>query len=273
MSLAFQERFRDRIAAVGRQGELEVAGSIPVVKDSSKRAVQSLPMSPALPFVQPIHLKQSPIPPFPTFVLDKLSSVPLQTSSLHTSETQSTLDFRTPLAGSLSEPIPLTTRDPPAHPNRPIPSPRRSDPLKRSPSVEREIERPTLVGSHSVAVSTQISPPESRLRLSFSPYTLKDYRLIKPTKYTPLGGLGPFMIGTQEWAKKKDLENRKKAYAKQVLSVNSSRLSLNSSTHQSDHQATPFSSSSRQRALEFARNVQLPSVKFPRIAVYLDRHL
>lgn len=273
MSLAFQERFKDRITAVGRQGELQIAGSMPIPKDLSKQGTQSLPISPSLPFVRPIHLPQSPAP-FPPFVLDKLATAPLKAASLQTSETQSTLDFRTPLAGSLSEPIPLSNRVLPDCAKKPIPSPRRSETPKKSPSVKRIIERPALVGSMTQASSTQVSIPGSRTQFSFSPYTLKDYHLIKPTKYLPLGGLGPFMIGTQEWMKKKELDSRRKTYGQQVLATNSSRLSLNSSSHQSDHQEAPFSSSSsRQRALDFARSVHPPSAKFPRLAVFLDKHL
>jgi len=273
MSLAFQERFKDRIAAVGRQGELQTAGSVPVSKDLSKRGTQSLPISPSLPFVRPIRLPRSPSP-FPPFVLDKLSSVPPKPVSLQTSETQSTLDFRTSLAGSSSESIQLSNRALPDHTKKPIPSPRRSATPKRSPSVIKDIERPALVGSISQASSTQVSIPGSRTQFAYAPYTLKDYHLIKPTKYLPLGGLGPFMIGTQEWMKKKELDSRRKTYGQQVLATNSSRLSLNASSHQLDHQDAPFSSSSsRQRALDFARSVHPPSAKFPRLTIFLDKHL
>lgn len=41
---------------------------------------------------------------------------------------------------------------------------------------------------------------EQRSRqLDFEPYTVADYRKLKPTLSQPLGGLGPFTVGTERW--------------------------------------------------------------------------
>lgn len=273
MSLAFQERFRDRIAVVGRQGELEVTESRPVNKEMSKRGMQSLPLSPALTFARPIKLHQSPTPssvdPYPR------SHAPteppyLPASSLKSTETHSTLHFKTPPGGTLSESLPLTSREISDNPTRLNPPPRSETPQKPT-NHRRAIQRPALLTSSNPQLPVKSLQTGPRSQPSFSPYTLQDYRLIRPAKYMVLGGLGPHMVGSQEWLKKRDLDNRRKTYGQQVIAANSHRLSLNSSGRHSEAQSTPFSSSSRQRAMDFSRGIHPPSPKFPRVSVFLER--
>ena len=40
---------------------------------------------------------------------------------------------------------------------------------------------------------------ESRRLLDFEPYTLNDYKKLKPSLAQTMGGLGPFMVGTPQW--------------------------------------------------------------------------
>jgi len=267
MSLAFQERFRDRIRAVGRQGELEATDPAPVVKNRSQPA-HSSPLPSSFPFARPLHHQpQASLPAFVPVSSNKLPSKP--TPSPVASVTHSTQMFRTPLGGSLSESTPLSKPQLPVQSN--TPNPHRKNQLKTSPILKKAIERPALFAAMGQTNTEKIAVSEARSQVSFSPYTLEDYRLIRPTKYLPLGGLGASMIGSQEWLRKKELDSRRRTYGQQVLAANSSHLNFPS--HKSEQQDSPFLSSSRQRALDFARSVQPPSPKFPRVAVFLDRRL
>ena len=60
-------------------------------------------------------------------------------------------------------------------------------------------------------ISTKLSPVQE-----YTPYTLKDYEIIKPAKYYELGGLGPSTIGTETWRVKKQIFNRRQEYVKQL---------------------------------------------------------
>lgn len=264
MSLAFQERFRDRIRAVGRQGDLEASSSAPVAKHTTLQTSNS-PLS----FARPLHLHMSQTS-LPAFAPDSEQKLPCKaTQSPVSIVTQSTQMFRTPLGGSLSESVPLAKPQFPAQ-SKTL-NPHRKDQLKTSPILKKAIERPVLFATMSKANTEKLAASEPRSPASFSPYTLADYRLIRQTKYLPLGGLGASMVGSQEWLRKKELDSRRKAYGQQVLAANSSHLAFPS--HQSEQQESPFIANSRQRALDFARSVQPPSPKFPRVAVFLDRRL
>jgi hypothetical protein len=50
----------------------------------------------------------------------------------------------------------------------------------------------------------------------YQPYSLKDYREIKPTTYQVLGGIGPARVGTKEWEKQRLKQMKMKAYAERV---------------------------------------------------------
>lgn len=51
----------------------------------------------------------------------------------------------------------------------------------------------------------------------FSPYTLQDYRKIKPSKYFVLGGLGPINKENPEWKVRFKLYRRRLDYGQRVL--------------------------------------------------------
>ena len=59
---------------------------------------------------------------------------------------------------------------------------------------------------------------------SFKPYTYIDYQNIKSHKYYELGGLGPSTIGNDDWKAKKEINDRRMIYAKQVNLSNSNQL-------------------------------------------------
>ena len=255
MSLAFKERFRDRMGAVGRQGELEDPNSLP-----SSQIQPPLHTSP-LPFARPLHLHQSQAsqPSFPPVRPPAQPAV----AAAH-----STTMVGTPLKGSLSESIPL--RKPPLATQTNTPISHRNDLRKSSDILKKTIEKPGFFAANTNNPEKK-ARSEPRSQAGFSPYTLEDYRLIRPTKYSPLGGLGASMVGSQEWLRKKDLDSRKKTYGLQVFTAN--RTQIHFSSRRSDHQDSPLAQSSRQRALTFSRSVHPPSPKFARVSVFIDRHI
>jgi len=54
-------------------------------------------------------------------------------------------------------------------------------------------------------------------KTEFKPYTIQDYYSIKPEKYYELGGLGSATIGTDEWIRRKNVSDKRKAYGIHAL--------------------------------------------------------
>lgn len=93
----------------------------------------------------------------------------------------------------------------------------------------------------------------------FKPYTLKDYKVIKPKDYYQLGGLGPSNIGTDEWVKKKELNSKRWKYGKDIYYFNAARLPLFPITHTTKLKIVE--ENPRQRALDFAKKIIKPPLK------------
>ena len=121
MSLAFQERFKDRVSAVGKQGELELSRSTPIKKDqptalqqSGVAAMQSMHQSHAsltfaslgkkeapqeAQFARPIRVFQNrdAMKPYDSISVPRMTPVSSNVDSalsLYASEVQSLEDFR-----------------------------------------------------------------------------------------------------------------------------------------------------------------------------------
>lgn len=250
-SLAFKARFQDRMGAIGRQGDLEDPSSLP------QPPVHTSP----LPFARPLRLHQSQASQS-SFPPVKPPPQPIVAAS------HSTIKPPALLIGSLSESSPL--RKPPLPTQTNTPNSHRNDLRKSSDILHKAIAKPSFfAGSRKNPEKQARSEPRSQA--GFSPYTLEDYRLIRPTKYSPLGGLGASMVGSQEWQRKKDLSSRKRTYGLQVFTAN--RTQIHFSSGRSDHQGSPLAESSRQRGLNFSRSVHPPSPKFPRVSVFIDRQI
>jgi hypothetical protein len=103
--------------------------------------------------------------------------------------------------------------------------------------------------------------------VEFKPYTLQQYKLIKPIQYTEIQGkLRPDLNSDELIAKRKNAE-RIKEFSKQLRQLNADVLTqqakLPSASEQNDLQiARSKYESSRQRALDFARN-NVPKPKQP----------
>jgi hypothetical protein len=58
----------------------------------------------------------------------------------------------------------------------------------------------------------------------FKPYTIQDYNSIKPAKYYQLGGLGPVNIGTDDWVRRKGVNDKRNDYGKKVMKAKRERI-------------------------------------------------
>lgn len=110
--------------------------------------------------------------------------------------------------------------------------------------------------------------------VEFKPYTLQQYKMIKPKEYVELGKLKPDLNTDELIAKRKNLD-RIKEFSKQLRQVNADMLTqqpkLPSASEQNDLQiARNKYESTRQRALEFAKN-NVPKPKVARNAQLDDR--
>ena len=95
--------------------------------------------------------------------------------------------------------------------------------------------------------------------LNYKPYTLKDYQSIKPKEYVHFGGLGPSNIGSTDWLKKKELNDKRWKYGKDIYYYNAAKLPL----IPLNHPVKPVyaEENSRQRALNFAKKIHKPTLK------------
>lgn len=91
----------------------------------------------------------------------------------------------------------------------------------------------------------------------YKPYTLKDYQIIKSDKYYELGGLGPSSIGSEEWKQRKEMQEKRSLYAKQVKLANAN-LPPSSQRKPKDNEKDV---SKRDKANQFARMIPRPSPK------------
>lgn len=135
-----------------------------------------------------------------------------------------------------------------------VPMTRPVDEVQRAPvnwAEEKEEAKearssPRLKNQRSNAVLTK---PE------FNPYTLMDAPSSRTHVFTKLGGLGAFMIGSEEWTRKKEQMDRRQQYARQILASN--QVKLQHAKPRRDTQS-PLPASTRQRALDFAKHIKPP---------------
>lgn len=134
----------------------------------------------------------------------------------------------------------------------------------KSATPSRNVGIPEIPKPQScVSTSLQFTAADMSLRkpktVDFVPYSIKDYNNIKPEGYYELGGLGPASVGTDDWMKRKEMQERRKDYAKQIMANNSNRLPP--SNKRRPERQTEDKLSARQRAIEFAKNIPKPQLK------------
>lgn len=125
--------------------------------------------------------------------------------------------------------------------------------------------RPTPMDPRVRETDVQKSQPEylpkkkvrstgSLPRPDFNPYTLMDSQ----GTFTRTNGLGAFMIGSEDWVRKKEQHERRQIYARQVLETNHAMI-VHQRPKRDSH--SPVPQSTRQRALAFAKGIKKPTIE------------
>ena len=132
-------------------------------------------------------------------------------------------------------------------------------PLDKSPSrYEYQSTLPARKKNYSSMDCNEIVN-KTYTKIDYTPYTLKDYKTIKPKTYYLLGGLGPVNVGTEDWSKKKELKEKRWNYGKDVYYTNAAKLPMFGSN--SPSMTKLLKDSTRFKALEFAKSIIRPPLK------------
>lgn len=251
-SQLFIERFKDKVTTMNRLGEFEVDASRAINKPMVPQ--KSIMQISASNIIKGSYSSSvSPNNEYPVFS----RPIKLQTNAEHS--------FYSPPSEAATEPRDLNPKN--SYYANPTEKKANGYSAHQSPRTSEPPQKPKKIASaqpmrktHENLRSTEsdtISVGYSRRRLAdFTPYTLKDYKLIKSEKYYELGGLGAYNIGTEEWEKKKELQDKKNEYAKQVMQANSTLLPAPSVKKSKEKEL-----GSRQRAIEFAKKIPKPPLR------------
>lgn len=208
-ALSFQEKFKNKLSTVGRQGELNLSQARPVAvlvpesKSHFKYAAAAV-LQAKTPLQQAGELSaaQERKEDFPVFakpiritrkvISDTFSEcaapVRLMVADVAISETGVTGSHK--VSQSIDFHPALVDSPPPLY----------CPPSTKAPSKD-------YMRNHRKQVKSA----------DFTPYTLQDYRKIKPSKYFVLGGLGPINKETPEWKLRFKLHRRRLDYGQRVL--------------------------------------------------------
>lgn len=114
--------------------------------------------------------------------------------------------------------------------------------------VEAQKPQPEYLPKKKVRSTGSLPRPD------FNPYTLMDSQ----GTFTRTNGLGAFMIGSEDWMRKKEQHERRQVYARHVLETNHA-LIVHQRPKRDSH--SPVLQSARQRALAFAKGIKKPTVE------------
>lgn len=257
----FITRFQGKIGTMNKHGTFNLEGQVPINRASAFQstgqsiirssfesndkvyAFQSLPNS-GYNFFRPIK------------ALGHSSSI-LATEELQSNTTAQTIEsssFPKSNVVQVQEPIPEVIAR--MSPKSDTAAMRR---MNYPPAPKRK--RLSPASGHEVPVVKE-DPKPSPSRSPYNPYTLKDYKQIRPNRYYMLGGLGAANIGTEIWTEKKSLYDRRADFAKKLQRLHAEQL-LPTSRKPTAESTCSEHKSTRQRALEFAKNIKRPPLKLP----------
>lgn len=271
MSLSFQDRFKERMSSMSKQGELFMSASSPINKSAA----------PVFTFARPGPSQTLPFPTLPPkdsveasiFARPIKITRPQQDTSVRMTPVTvaATVSGAEEYKKSDMQTTKMSFETTPVRPVKPSEAAANSDSkdsklpirpkkLPKQPKSAHSVDAEPKPSPLLVEKAESVRSPSSHLLsvTEYHPYTLKDYRSIRSNKYLELGGLGASMIGTEEWERKKELSDRRKHYARTVLQANTTRIAVALSKPRTDL-PDPLPADSRTRALEFAKRIKLPS--------------
>ena len=118
------------------------------------------------------------------------------------------------------------------------------------------VSKPTVLSNSQLK---ELNKSYEKKVIEFTPYTIKDYYVIKPKTYYQLGGLGPASVGTNEWLQKKELNEKRLRYGRNIYYLNAAKLPLLPIISQANGKIRQ--QNSRDRALNFAKTIQKPPLR------------
>ncbi|CAG9327667.1 unnamed protein product [Blepharisma stoltei] len=245
----FIERFKNKVSTIGKSGEIEIDPAKPILKANSAQFHKSIMQLSASNIIR--NNLQSPKPD--TFVSARPIKVAAKDDS-PTSPKTVTATFSAPL-----QPEVINGATPNISQSRnPDQNQRRNYSHSATPFRKPQVDDVPKT-SDGITQSFESRYAKKQGVIDFSPYTLTDYHMIKNDKYYELGGLGAVNIGTEEWIKRKEMQDRRVDYAKQVKYINAA--SLPPSGAKKTPKITEKVPSKMQRANEFAKNIPKPQLK------------
>lgn len=221
-SKSFQERFKNKISSVSQDGRFDI---------NPERTV-------SVPFQSQLH--SSVLKSSANFMISPGFNSPIPKSHLHTSDNS----FYASPSVAYTEPVSV---------------------LHKSDSREKDLKEAKRSYNLSAAPLHVKNEPtilskEYQKFSDFKPYTLKDYHIIKPKSYYELGGLGPANVGTTDWLKKKEINDKRLKYGKEIYFYNAAKLPMFPAV--GPIKPTHSEENTRQRALAFAKKISRPSLKY-----------
>ncbi|CAG9328775.1 unnamed protein product [Blepharisma stoltei] len=246
----FIERFKNKVSTIGKSGEIEFDSSRPALKANSAQFHKSIMQLSASNIIR--NNLQSP--KVKTFV----SSRPVKLTAKDDSPTSPKSH-----AGTFQNYKPDTISE--ATTNTPKPT-LKEQKIKRKSShsaapLRNKQSNEAPKSSDGATQSFETRYVKKQQTIDFSPYTLNDYHMIKSDEYYELGGLGCATVGTEEWTKRKEMQDRRKDYARQVKYTNAANLPPSGA--RKSLKSIEKEPSKMQKANEFAKNIPKPKLRSP----------
>lgn len=226
-SSQFHERFKDKSSTIKVNGEFEVDPSRAVLKPSILQMHSSV-----------IQNSGNYIVKAGILIPDKIK--PLHRSKFSLNYPMSELD-KPHIQSSV---LPVTSLSPKMRSNN------------TNQSANPIMKKQVLCSSSDIC---DLNRSEERKSFDFVPYTIKDYYSIKPKTYYQLGGLGPSSVGSNEWSKKKEMNEKRIKYGRKVYFVNAANLPL-IPIGRPDRDQVEIENS-REKGINFAKKIRKPPLK------------
>ena len=196
----FQKRFKDKVGVVLRSGEFSsdsIDSDCSPVASVSKAGTDSRSHTKQKSLASSVQTSSSKSPPKPF--------LPVQPSPSASFSTLPKLAHNSPF----------------------LPAIREKTFIVRKKSLGKLDNRSNSVlggASGGKAHKSSLSIAETMTKtVDFHPYTMEDYKVIKKRSKGRLGGLGPVMVGREDWTKARDLRKKRLEYS-QIIGAKRSML-------------------------------------------------
>ncbi|CAG9315557.1 unnamed protein product [Blepharisma stoltei] len=218
-SPSFKDRFQNKTSTMSRLGELDLDTSRAITMPNSHQIHKTVMQVSASNIIKgPIQSPRAPAADYPQFPSQNHISTFDNSSYLNSSTSNDTSAYKHHLSRSVD------FSNPPLIPDvyhnlhqKTIDSHRRNFSYS---AAQRKVAEDYNNALKETPKTRQAQYEgdyyrSKKIQGGFKPYTLNDYKAIKPEKYYELGGLGP-TIGSDDWLKKREIHEKRKEYADKI---------------------------------------------------------